>query len=71
FASPALPSSGVRCAEHNRKVGGVWNSYHLAGKALDFRIQGRTAAEVLAYVQTLPINFAYAIDERYVHMDVK
>ena len=70
FGAPALPSSGVRCPEHNKEVGGVWNSYHLAGKALDFRIDGKSAAEVLAFVRTLPVHYAYAIDERYVHMDV-
>lgn len=70
FGAPALPSSGVRCPEHNKEVGGVWNSYHLAGKALDFRVHGKTAAEVLAYVLTLPANYAYAIDGSYVHMDV-
>ena len=71
FGAPALPSSGVRCPEHNKAVGGVWNSYHLAGKALDFRIQGRSAAEVLAFVRRLPVHYAYAIDERYVHMDTE
>ena len=70
FGAPALPSSGVRCPEHNKEVGGVWNSFHLAGKALDFRIQGRSAAEVLAFVKTLPVHYAYAIDGSYVHMDV-
>ena len=70
FGAPALPSSGVRCPEHNKDVGGVWNSFHLAGKALDFRIQGRSAAEVLAFVKTLPVHYAYAIDGSYVHMDV-
>ena len=71
FGAPALPSSGVRCPEHNKEVGGAWNSYHLAGKALDFRIDGKSAAEVLAFVRTLPVHYAYAIDERYVHMDVE
>ena len=70
FGAPALPSSGVRCPEHNKEVGGVWNSYHLTGRALDFRIQGRSAAEVLAFVRTLPVHYAYAIDGSYVHMDV-
>ena len=70
FGAPALPSSGVRCPEHNKEVGGVWNSYHLAGKALDFRVRGKTAAEVLSIVRTLPVHYAYAIDSSAVHMDV-
>lgn len=71
FGAPALPSSGVRCQEHNKEVGGVWNSYHLAGKALDFRIAGKSAGEVLAFVKTLPVHYAYAIDGSYVHMDTE
>ena len=71
FGAPVLPSSGVRCPEHNKEVGGVWNSYHLAGKALDFRVQGRSAAQVLSFVKTLPIHYAYAIDGSYIHMDTE
>lgn len=72
FGRAALISSGVRCETHNANVGGVSNSRHLYGKAMDFRISGKTAAEVLAYVQAQPeIRYAYAIDANYVHMDVE
>lgn len=68
---PMLVSSGVRCPEHNAAVGGVHNSRHLTGKAMDFRAVGKSAREVLALVQTYPeIRYAYAIDSEYVHMDV-
>jgi acyl dehydratase len=37
---------------------------------MDFRIEGKTSAQVLAYVQQQPeIRYAYAIDSQYVHMD--
>lgn len=72
FGSAALISSGVRCATHNANVGGVSNSRHLTGKAMDFRISGKTAAEVLDYVLDQPeIRYAYGIDGTYVHMDVE
>lgn len=70
FGKSANVSSGVRCPSHNARVGGVPGSYHLKGKAMDFRVTGQTAAQVLAYVRTLPIHYAYAIDDSYVHMDV-
>ena len=70
FGKSAIVSSGVRCPSHNVRVGGVAGSYHLKGKAMDFRVTGQTAAQVLAYVRTLPIHYAYAIDDSYVHMDV-
>lgn len=72
FGAAALVSSGVRCSRHNADVGGVQNSRHLYGKAMDFCIVGRSAAEVLAYVQRQPeIRYAYAIDSNYVHMDIE
>ena len=70
FGSPATVSSGLRCKQHNANVGGVSNSRHLTGRAMDFCIKGKTAAQVLAYVQQQPeIRYAYAIDSQYVHMD--
>ena len=71
FGAAATVSSGVRCAQHNSNVGGVSNSRHLLGKAMDFDIAGKTATQVLAYVQQQPeIRYAYAIDSEYVHMDI-
>ena len=72
FGKAAIISSGVRCATHNKNVKGVANSRHLSGTAMDFRISGKKAAEVLEYVQSLPeVRYAYDIDGTYVHMDVK
>ncbi len=71
FGAAALVSSGVRCQTHNKNVGGVVNSRHLSGKAMDFCIRGKTASEVLEYVEQQPeLRYAYAIDQLYVHMDV-
>lgn len=72
FGAPVIVSSGVRCKTHNANVGGVSNSRHLYGKAMDFCISGKRAADVLVYVQAQPeIRYAYAIDANYVHMDVE
>lgn len=71
FGAPVTVSSGLRCKQHNANVGGVSNSRHLCGKAMDFCVAGKTAAEVLAVVKQQPeIRYAYAIDSRFVHMDV-
>ena len=71
FGRPAHASSGLRCSRHNRDCGGVSNSRHLQGKALDFRVEGADAEEVLSFIRTLPgVRYAYAIDEAYVHMDI-
>lgn len=72
FGAPITVSSGLRCATHNANVGGVSNSRHKTGKAMDFCVRGKSSATVLAYVQKLPeVRYAYAIDGSYVHMDVE
>lgn len=64
-------SSGLRCKTWNSIQGGVSNSRHMSGKALDFRIEGNSADKVLAYVKTLKgVRYAYKIDNDHVHMDV-
>lgn len=67
-----IPSSTVRCRAHNAKVGGVANSRHLAGKAMDFSVRGWTAERTLALVrQQKEVRYAYAIDGTHVHMDIE
>lgn len=71
LGKPMHLSSGVRCPTHNKNVGGVANSRHLTGRAMDFRVPGMTAGELLARVKDQPgLHYAYAIDGSFVHMDV-
>ena len=67
-----IRSSGIRCEQHNADEGGVSNSRHLTGKALDFMAEGKTAQEVLATAQKdKRCRYAYIIGNGpYVHVDV-
>lgn len=68
---PAIVTSGIRCTRHNANVGGVSNSRHLSGKAMDFRIEGWSSDKLLAEVKKYSeIRYAYAIDSQHVHMDI-
>lgn len=68
---PMIPTSTVRCKTHNAEVGGVRNSRHLLGHAMDFRIPELSAAEVLGIVrQQKNVVYCYAIDAQHVHMDI-
>lgn len=72
LGAPATVSSGVRCSQHNSNVGGVSNSRHLTGKAMDFCVAGKSANQVLAEVNKYSeIRYAYAIDGSFVHMDIE
>lgn len=72
FGSPGTVVSGLRCQVHNRNVGGVANSRHMAGKAIDLRIQGVSAQRLLDYLETEPeVRYSYAINDTNVHLDVE
>ena len=69
---PAHCSSGLRCPTWNARQGGVVNSKHRYGKALDFYIEGIPGTKLLAMAQADPrTNYAYIIEGQYVHVDVQ
>ena len=45
WGAPLIVTSGYRCAELNRAVGGVTNSHHLKGMAADLVSYANTACE--------------------------
>lgn len=68
---PMIPTSTLRCPAHNAAVGGVSNSRHLTGQAMDFYIPGLPAAQILTLLdREADVNYCYAINSNAVHMDV-
>ena len=68
---PAHASSGLRCSTWNAIQGGVANSRHLTGKALDFSVEGMSGNQLLSLAQSDPrTRYAYIIDGGWVHVDV-
>ena len=71
FKRPANVVSGLRCETWNEIQGGVWNSQHRYGEACDLHIPGVTGAQLLAFLDTQPIRYAYIInDTNNVHFDI-
>lgn len=69
---PAHASSGLRCSVWNSIQGGVPNSRHLRGKALDFSVEGLSGTQLLSLAQSDPrTRYAYVIDGGWVHVDVE
>lgn len=65
YGKPITITSGVRCAAHNKEVGGISNSEHLKGKAADFYIPGQndTAAgrnKVVSKAKSMGAAYSYA-----------
>lgn len=72
FNAPGRVISGLRCTIHNANEGGVANSRHMTGKAIDLRIDGVSADALLAYVQKQPgVRYAYKINSTNVHFDIE
>lgn len=71
FGSPAHVVSGLRCRQHNANSGGVANSQHMSGEAVDLRIDGVSADLLLAYISSQPeVRYAYKINGTNVHFDI-
>lgn len=76
FGNPAIVTSGTRCPKHNTEVGGVANSRHLEGKAIDMYIQNVGWNDLLEYLRELEqkgkIRYCYHIkNSDCCHFDIK
>lgn len=60
---PIIITSGYRCEKVNKLVGGVSNSQHQTGQAVDFTIKGMTVAQAVEYIKNSGIEFDQLINE--------
>lgn len=74
FGQACIVNSGTRCASHNKKVGGVSNSRHLSGKAVDIYVKNVNGNTLLAYTKELvkqnKLRYTYLIAGNAVHIDI-
>lgn len=62
-------SSGFRCQEHNAKVGGVVNSNHILGSAIDLIKPKKNTEKFISLCRTI---FPYTKEyESFVHCDTR
>lgn len=72
---PIIVNCAYRCPKHNKEVGGVENSYHTQGKAMDIRVSGMTPANLYNKIMTaynndqLPLLGGIGIYKTFVHVD--
>lgn len=72
FGKPVTVTSGVRCATHNARVGGVSNSQHVYKTAADFTVSGIAPRTVANYLETLlPNTGGIGVYSGWVHVDVR
>ena len=71
--TPIIITSGYRCPQVNRLVGGVDNSQHMSGCAADFHVQGFTSSmmyQVFLYIfNTLEFDqLIYYRSKNFIHV---
>lgn len=67
---PMIVSSAYRCAKHNAEVGGVANSHHLYGQAMDVHINGVPASTIVEQAKRIGSPDAYAMNANWAHISV-
>lgn len=71
FGKPAHNVSFLRCRQHNANSGGVANSQHMYGEAMDIRIDGVSANELYSFFKKQPeVRYTYKINNTNVHFDI-
>ncbi len=69
---PVYITSGYRCINYNRQVGGAQNSYHLIGLAADIRVIGLSILDLLDYVEMLNFTGIGLYEQKnFLHLDIR
>ena len=72
---PVRVTSGYRCPDHNRAVGGAKQSQHLLGNAADIVVKGRSVAEMHTLAEQVPAfrdgGIGVYPEQGFVHVDVR
>ena len=63
LAKPMTITSGYRCSEVNKLVGGVAASQHTKGQAVDFQVSGWTPTNLVKLIQSYGVEFDQLINE--------
>lgn len=72
FGAPVYIMSGVRCEEHNKRVGGKPESQHPNGTAADIRVKGKDPQYVQAELLRLyPDKYGIGCYSTFTHFDVR
>lgn len=72
FGRPAHVTSCLRDKQHNANEGGVANSRHMYGKAMDLYIDGVTGNDLYSFFKKQPeVRYTYKVNNRVVHFDIE
>ena len=69
FGVPVTVTSGYRCAEHNKDIGGAPKSQHLLGRAADIQLPEVFPQDVARYARELGVSVGNYIT--FTHIDTR
>lgn len=67
---PIIVTSGYRCEEYNKKVGGVPRSYHLLGMAADIKVPGMQPADLITHAEEVGF-LGLGLYKTFCHLDIR
>ena len=67
---PIIISSGYRCQQYNKSIGGYSHSPHLTGEAADIKIRGISPIAIASIAQRIP-HIRIGIYPNHVHIDIR
>ena len=69
---PVIVTSGYRTPEHNRRIGGATNSFHMQGLAADIVVKGMTSREIATVARDVGLTGIGVYPTRgHCHVDVR
>jgi uncharacterized protein YcbK (DUF882 family) len=72
FGASVYINSGCRCPDHNKAEGGSPGSWHVLGRAADFRVAGVHADKVATYLELkYPTTFGIGRYDGRTHVDTR
>ena len=69
IGKPLHINSGLRCNNHNAKVGGAWESEHTTGEAVDIQCEGSPLRYELLYLLIKKFN-RIGIADNFIHVGI-
>ena len=68
--TPIIITSGYRCPEHNRNIGGAKNSQHMYGNAVDIKVKGYTPSQIAILAKECGFTWT-KVYKSWTHIDVR